>query len=76
MQILGKWTKDPQVVKEGVKEFYKNRLTTTLELGVRLDNIQFQQISKEDNYMLINRFEETEIKAAVQECGSSKSLGQ
>jgi len=65
MQILGKWTKDPQVVKEGVKEFYKNRLTTTLELGVRLDNIQFQQISKEDNYMLINRFEETEIKAAV-----------
>ena len=73
MEILGKWNEDPNVVKEVVKEFYRKRLMAKPNLGVRLDNIQFQQLLIEDNNMLTKCFDAIEIKEAMWGCGSSKS---
>ena len=75
LEIQGKWNEDPNVVKEVVKEFYRKRLMAKPNLGVRLDNIQFQQLSVEDNNMLTKCFDAIEIKKAVWGCGSSKSPG-
>jgi len=75
LEVLGQWSEEPEIVKEAVREFYVKRLTATPDSGVRLDNIHFQQITEEDNKMLINVFDENEIKEAVWECGSNKSPG-
>ncbi|XP_068498505.1 uncharacterized protein [Phaseolus vulgaris] len=45
------------------------------DIGVRLDNVDFKEISESDNRLLTDPFEEKEIKEAIWNCDSHKSPG-
>ena len=75
LRILGEWSENPQEVKEGVKEYFEGKLRETSEFNVKLGNVDFNSISKEDNIMLTKSFSEGEIKRAVWECEGNKSSG-
>ncbi|XP_068477142.1 uncharacterized protein [Phaseolus vulgaris] len=45
------------------------------DIGVRLDNVEFKEISESDNRLLIEPFEEKEIEEAIWNCDSHKSPG-
>ena len=64
---------EPNRVKEVVKEFYKNKMSVIEDIGVRLDNVEFKEISESDNRLLTDPFEEKEIKEAIWNCDSHKS---
>jgi len=67
------WMEDPNTVKEMVKEFYKTKMSVIVDIGVRLDNVEFKILTNSDNLMLVEPFEEKEIKDAIWDCDSSKS---
>jgi len=69
----GNWVEEPNKVKELVKEFYKNKMSIIDDIGVRLDNVVFKEISESDNKFLTDPFEEKEIKEAIWNCDSHKS---
>ena len=62
-------------VKEMVKEFYKNKMSAIEDIGVRLDNVEFKEISESDNRLLTDPFDEKEIKDAIWNCDGHKSPG-
>ena len=72
-KIGGVWNEVLVKVKKEVKNFYKNRFIEKRDIKVRMVNIDFSSISREDNVLLIKRFSEDEIKAAIWDCESSKS---
>ena len=43
------------------------------DLQVRLDNVSFKGVTREDNEMLVGTVSEAEVKAAMWNCDSSKS---
>jgi len=43
-----------------------------MDIGVRLDNVKFKALTDSDNLMLVEYFEEKEIKDAIWDCDSSK----
>jgi len=65
LRILGEWSENPQEVKKGVKEYFEGKLRETSEFNVKLRNVDFNSISKEDNIMLTKSLSEGEIKRAV-----------
>jgi len=69
------WSEDKEVVKGKVRDFFKARFESVDGLQVRLDNVPFNSISAADNEMLVSTFSEEEVKEAVWDCESSKSLG-
>ena len=73
--LSGTWVEEPNRVKEVVKEFYKNKMSAIEDIGVRLDNVEFKEISESDNRLLTDPFDEKEIKEAIWDCDSHKSLG-
>jgi len=62
-------------LKKTLKVSSEKRFTEKSNIKVRLDNVQFTSINREDNVSLISRFSEDEIKEAIWDCDSSKSLG-
>jgi len=58
-----------------VKEFYKKKMSAIEDIGVRLDNVEFKEISESDNSFLTGPFDEKEIKDAIWNCDSHKSPG-
>ena len=46
----------PFIGNGGVKELFKDTFTKTERLEVRLQNIEFNTISREDNEMLVGDF--------------------
>ncbi|XP_068503760.1 uncharacterized protein [Phaseolus vulgaris] len=73
--LSGIWVEEPNRVKEVVKEFYKNKMSAIEDIGVRLDNVEFKEISESDNRLLTDPFDEKEIKEAICDCDSHKSPG-
>jgi len=73
--LSGIWVEEPNRVKEVVKEFYKNKMSAIEDIGVRLDNVEFKEISESDNRLLTDPFDEKEIKEAIWNCDSHKSPG-
>ena len=71
----GRWCKDKDEVKHKVRDFFEARFYGYEELLVKLDNIRFNSISREDNQMLVSVFSEEEIKEVVWSCDNSKSPG-
>jgi len=61
-QNSGSWVEEPDTVKEMVKEFYKNKMTVVDDIGVRLDNVEFKELSDYDNRFLTEPFDGKEIK--------------
>jgi len=66
---------EPNTIKEMVKEFYKNKMTAIDDIGVRLDNVEFKELSHYDNRFLTEPFDGKEIKEAIWNCDSHKSSG-
>ena len=75
VEVNGQWCEDKEVVKSTVEEFFKVRFVGESEPLVRLDNVRFNTISKEDNEALIGASSKEEVKKAVWSCDSSKSHG-
>ena len=61
--------------KARVKEFFEGRFSRGERQQVRLDNVRFKGITREDNEMLIGVIFEAEVKEAVWNCDNSKSPG-
>jgi len=58
---------EPNLVKDIVKEFFKNKMSVVESVGVRLDNVTFKTISPQDNMLLTAPFEDIEIKEVIWE---------
>jgi len=58
-----------------VQNLYKIRFLEQPDHKVRLDNVVFSSIDKEDNDLLVSSFSEEEIRAAIWDCEGSKSPG-
>jgi len=72
----GNWVEEPNTVKEMVEEFYQKKMSAIKDIGVRLDNVEFKEITKSDNRFLTESFDEKEIKETIWNCDSHKSPGQ
>ena len=70
-----KLVEEPSMVKELVKEFYKKKMSVVKDIGVRLYNVEFKELTDSDNKFLTEPFEDNEIKEAIWNCDSSKSPG-
>lgn len=72
--LEGSWCEEPHTVKLARREHFVERFSMVDQPLVRLDDVCFSSISKSDNVMLTNAFEEDEIKHVVWDCGGDKSL--
>ena len=54
----GNWVEEANTIKEMVKEFYKKKMSTIKDIGVRLDNVEFKEITESDNRFLTDSFDE------------------
>jgi len=75
LKVGDQWCEDPTKVKARVKDFFESRFSGGGSHLVRLDNVGFKSISREDNEMLVGIISEEEVKEAVWNCDSSKSPG-
>ncbi|ESW34547.1 hypothetical protein PHAVU_001G161800 [Phaseolus vulgaris] len=73
--LSGNWVEEPNKVKEMVLDFYKKKMSATEDIGVRLDNVVFKEISESENRFLTDPFDDKEIKEAIWNCDSQKSPG-
>ena len=73
--INGTWTDDPKSVKEEVRRFFSSRFTELEQCIPVLDGVRFEGITQHQNQLLVGKFNEEEIRAAVWDCGSEKSPG-
>jgi len=69
------WVEEPNTVKELVKEFYKKKMSVVEDIGVRLDNVEFEKLTESENKFLTDPFEDKEIKDVIWNCDNSKSPG-
>ena len=72
---LDTWVEEPNLVKDIVKEFFKNKMSVVESVGVRLDNVTFKTISPQDNMLLTAPFEDIEIKEVIWEWKCNKRSG-
>nr|KYP51174.1 LINE-1 reverse transcriptase isogeny [Cajanus cajan] len=75
LHIEGEWCEEPNKVKDEVKNFFSRRFSEKKWVRPSLDGVLFQQITREDNLMLVAKFDEEEVKEAVWDCASLKSPG-
>ncbi|CAL0333597.1 unnamed protein product [Lupinus luteus] len=75
LTIDGEWVDDPSRVKDHIRLFFEARFSEAHWNRPSLNGILFNQISAEDNQLLVARFEEKEIKDAVWSCEGDKSPG-
>ncbi|GKV09634.1 hypothetical protein SLEP1_g21105 [Rubroshorea leprosula] len=71
----GVWVDRVEEVKSIVKDFFSNKFSKEEWRKPLLEEIEFNQVSAEDNEMLVVDFTEKEIKEAVWSCGGGKSPG-
>jgi len=72
LKVGDQWCDDPIEVKVRVKEFFEDKFSKGERKLVRLDNVSFKGITREDNEMLIETISEAEVKEAVWNFDSSK----
>ena len=73
--IGGCGVKEPNRVREEVKQSFMKRFEESSFERSRLDGVEFKIINQKENAKLVARFEEDEVRATVWECGSSKNPG-
>lgn len=74
MYMDGMWLEEPIKVKEEVKNFFENRFMEDKYKRPKLDGVNFKRILNEDNGMLLEEFEEDEVRQAIRDYESSKEL--
>ena len=75
VKVDGVWKDEPAEVKEEVRRFFSKRFQEADFDRPTLDGIPFNTIDVQQNVMLVERFQEEEIRRAVWSCGSDKSPG-
>ena len=60
--IDGVWREEPIIVKEEVRNFFMQRFQEADHARPRLDGIHFQSIDFQQNQMLVERFNEEEVR--------------
>jgi len=75
VEVGGQWCEEPSTVRSEAKRFFDNRFKATQDFGVRLDGVEFEKITPDDNKGLIVEFTVEEIREAVWHCEGSKSPG-
>lgn len=75
LRINGLWVEDPTLVKNGAKEYFEQKFNKPDDLSPTMDGVPFRQISLEDRRSLVSKFDPSEVKEAVWECGNDKSPG-
>jgi len=73
VEIQGQWWERLDVVKGIVKDYFKERLTESTPLEIRLEKVDFQNITEQDNEMLTRTITEDEIREVVWQCEGTKS---
>ena len=75
VMVKGSWIEEPVIVKEVVRSFFSQRFKESDFGRPTLDGVHFQTITRQHNDMLVERFQEDEVKRVVWGCGSDKSPG-
>ena len=75
MMIDGSWIEEPIRVKEAVRLHFSQHFQESDHHRPRLDGICFQTLHNHQNEMLVEQFQEDEVRRAVWSCGSDKSPG-
>ena len=75
LMVDGMWKEEPAEVKEEVRRFFSQRFQETDFDRPTLNGISFNTIDSHQNAMLVEHFQEEEIRRAVWSCGSDKSPG-
>ncbi|GKV51190.1 hypothetical protein SLEP1_g57860 [Rubroshorea leprosula] len=75
IHINGVQLKEASRIKDELAGFFEEMFKEKQRVRPKLGGVSFKQISQEDNDFIIGPFSESEIKAAVWECDSSKALG-
>lgn len=75
LEIDGQWFDEVPVVKKAVKDHFQKQFCEDIWERPTLDGIDFAKLSEQQSASLVTRIDESEIKEAISECGSSKSPG-
>ncbi|GKV05619.1 hypothetical protein SLEP1_g17606 [Rubroshorea leprosula] len=75
VQVNGAQIAEARQMKEEISSFFEQLYKEEKQERPRLDGVVFQQISQDDNEILIAPFSEEEIKEAIRDCDSSKAPG-
>ncbi|GLT43305.1 hypothetical protein SLA2020_172660 [Shorea laevis] len=73
--VDGRQLSEVQEIKQGVANHFLEVFTEEPWLRPTLKNLKFQQVSSEENAMLVASFSEKEIKEVVWDCSSTKAPG-
>ena len=71
--VNGCWIAEPCRVKEEIQDFLRRFKEFEWERP-KLNEVRFKSIGQQHNNFLAVRFDENEVRDAVWECGSEKSL--
>lgn len=63
--VDGRWVDDPIVVKKHVKDFFVKRFANVEESRARFNRVPFNEISVQDNVLLVFPFGEKEVSKVV-----------
>ena len=61
MEVGGQWCEEPSTVRLEAKRLFENRFKATRDFGVRLDGMEFEKLTFDDNKALIVDFSVEEI---------------
>jgi len=71
----GTWVENPDLIKAEVLQHFQNRFNEPHLNRPNLDGVQFNVLSPTQREMMVQPFNEEEIRCAVWSCGSDKSPG-
>nr|GEZ44132.1 RNA-directed DNA polymerase, eukaryota, reverse transcriptase zinc-binding domain protein [Tanacetum cinerariifolium] len=75
VMLDGNWTTNPSLIKQFFYDSFSSRFNEVLVARPRFESHKFKKISESEHLNLERPFEMPEVKKAVWDCGSEKSLG-
>jgi len=75
LDLDGVWCEDLVKVREEVRKIFEKSFSTSRNSSVNLHNIEFPNISKNDNRHLTKNISDNEVEEAINECDGNKSPG-
>lgn len=75
LHLRGSWREDPEEIKEGIFQHFKDFFKQKVLDRPNLDGVHFNKISSQESDLLTGVFSIEEIKDAVWGCEGNKSPG-
>ncbi|KHN31828.1 hypothetical protein glysoja_044309, partial [Glycine soja] len=75
LKMDGTWVENPDLIKAEVLQHFQNRFNEPHLNRPNLDGVHFNVLSPTQRKMMVQPFNEEEIRCAVWNCGSDKSPG-